>query len=34
MAADIEMGSNLVEGRKVGLLVDWKELLWLLIPSG
>jgi hypothetical protein len=31
MAADVEMASNLVEMREVGLVVDWKELLWLPI---
>jgi hypothetical protein len=33
MAADVEMASNLMEMREVGLVVDWKELLWLPIPA-
>jgi hypothetical protein len=33
MAADVEMASSLVEGGEVGPVMDWKELLWLLIPS-
>jgi hypothetical protein len=31
MAADVEMASSLVEGGEVGPVMDWKELLWLLI---